>query len=173
MSIWSWQRARHGARTEGSAALARDPVLEPVEIHTLGGVVHGAVASHGGRMSDRLNQESGLRVWVPDSGEWQTIDVDDILFVMPPTHVSSRQMRVHRRRRRVALSLAGYDIVGTVHLIAGIDLDPYLIRRRLRFLPVTDAMVIMTTDPSFERAATVILVNVDAVHSLHERFHVS
>lgn len=172
MSFWSWQR-RRGGHTAGSAALATEPALEPVELYTPAGVIHGAVASHGGRMSDRLNEGTGLRVWLPDADEWATVEIADILFVMPPAHISPRQLRVHRRRRRVALRLRGYEIVGTVHLIAGIDLDPYLIRRRLRFLPVTDAMVSATDGRAFERGASVILVNVDAVHEMRERFHVS
>lgn len=172
MSFWSWQR-RRGGQTAGSAALAIEPALEPVELYTRAGRIHGAVASHGGRMSDRLNEGGGLRVWLADVEAWETVGIADILFVMPPAHRSPRQLRVHRRRRRVALRLPGYEIVGIVHLIAGIDLDPYLIRRRLRFLPVTDAMVSGTDDPSFECAASVILVNVDAVHELREHFHIS
>lgn len=46
MSFWSWQR-RGGGDTAGSAALAIEPALGPVELYTRAQIIHGAVASSG------------------------------------------------------------------------------------------------------------------------------
>ena len=49
----------------------------------------------------------------------------EILFVMPPSHVTNPQRRVHRRQRRVLMRSGDFEILGQVHLLPGVELSPY------------------------------------------------
>jgi hypothetical protein len=179
-NFWNWRRG--GANVDGSAALKAIEELEPVEIYTRAATVTGSVLSHGERMSDILNRQGALRIQAPrampygevdelqgsDEAAWATIDADEILFVMPPIHVSNPQRRLHRRQRRVLLRTGAFEIVGRVHLLPGVDLDPFALATRIHFLPVTQAAVRSTSDPVWERMADVIPVNVRPLEDLRE-----
>jgi hypothetical protein len=181
-TFWSWRRGAANYATKGSAALQMVEEPEPVEIYTRGAMVTGAVISHGERMSDILNHQNQLRVRAPralpygdvdevrSSGEssWETIEIDEILFVMPPTHVTNPQRRVHRRQRRVLMRTGDFEILGQVHLLPGVELSPYALATHVRFMPVTKAAVRSTIDPFWERNADVILVNVRPLEDLRE-----
>jgi hypothetical protein len=181
-SFWTWRRGAANFATNGSAALEMVEEPEPVEIYTRGAMVTGSVISHGERMSDLLNHHNQLRVRAPRAlpygdvdevrstveDSWETIDVDEILFVTPPSHVSNPQRRVHRRQRRVLMRTGDFEILGQVHLLPGVELSPYALATRVHFLPVTKAMVRSTIDPFWERSADVILVNVRPLEDLRE-----
>ncbi len=186
-NFWSWRRGGASSAVDGSAALKAVDELEPVEIYTGAAMVTGSVVSHGERMSDILNREGKLRLHAPralpygdvdelhssDEGTWATVDADEILFVMPPTHVSNPQRRVHRRWRRVLMRTGDFEILGRVHLLPGVELDPFALATRVHFLPVTQAAVRSTSDPLWERMADVILVNVRPLKDLREVLTVS
>lgn len=135
-------------------------------------MILGEVAPAGRRLSDILNTSSTLRVQGARSvsvinglegtvGEgWSSVNVEDILLVMPPTHDSPRQMKIHRRQHRVRISTGPYHVTGRAHVLPGIPLDPYVLRARMTFLAVTDAEVYAAEGVAWERAAPVVLVNV-------------
>ena len=52
-----------------------------------------------------------------------------------------------------------YVVTGTAHIQPGTTLDPYLLRRQIRFLPLTDAWVTHRTDPTVEFSRPVLIVN--------------
>jgi hypothetical protein len=181
-TFWTWRRGGASSAIDGSAALQAVEELEPVEIYTRAAMVTGSVVSHGERMSDILNQHSELRVRAPralpygevdelpsfDQGVWAALGVDEILFVMPPSHVSHPQRRVHRRQRRVLMRTGEFEIVGTAHLLPGTELSPFALATRVHFMPVTKATVRSTNDPFWERSADVVLVNVRPLEDLRE-----
>jgi hypothetical protein len=181
-TFWTWRRGTASAIVDGSAALQAVEELEPLEIYTRAAMVTGSVVTHGERMSDILNQQAELRIRGPralpygevdelpsfDEDAWEAVDVDDILFVMPPSHVSNPQRRVHRRQRRILMRTGEFEIVGTAHVLPGTDLSPYALATRVHFMPVTKATVRSTTDPFWERSTDVILVNVRPLEDLRE-----
>ena len=136
----------------------------------------------GQRLSDILNHQNELRVkapralpygdvdeiWTAEEDTWESLPTEEVLFVMPPAHVPHPQRRVHRRQRRVRLHTGDFEIVGQVHLLPGVELDPYALATRLRFMPVTQAAVHSLIDPFWERSADVILVNVRPLEDLRE-----
>jgi hypothetical protein len=180
--FWTWRRDTAASSVEGSTALEPVEELEPVEIYTRGSMITGSVMSHGQRMSDILNQVGELRIHAPralpygdvdevrqsEDGAWETIAADEILFVMPPSHVSHPQRRVHRRQRRVLLRTGDFEIVGRAHLLPGVELNRFALATHVRFLPVTQAAVHSLTEPYWERSADVILVNVQPLEDLRE-----
>ena len=98
---------------------------------------------------------------------------DDILLVMPPAHVSPRQLRVSRRQHRVRIATGPYLLIGNAHAPPGATLDAYALQKRIRFLAVTQAAVYSTVDPAFERMAKVVLVNVGRAMELTEVLTIS
>ena len=58
------------------------------------------------------------------------------------------------------MAVGPYFVTGTVHLQAGIALDPYLLRTRQQFLPMTDALITTGLDPTFAQDLPVVIVNV-------------
>ena len=177
-----WSLRRRGIETDGSAAVQPVEHLEPVEIYTVGALLTGVVAPHGQRLSDMLNQGSVLRVrdtnltayqagvQIPaaEGGAWHSVDTSDILFVMPPEHLSSRQLRIHRSRHRVKLEVGDFEVTGTAHMPPGTALDVYVLRTKTRFVALTHASAYSRTDPAWERSASVILVNVAHAADLKE-----
>src|SRR5438105_6613621 len=101
-TFWSWRRNAASSATYGSAALQLMEEHEPVEIYTRGAMITGTVVSHGERLSDILNHQDSVRIHAPralpygdvdevrqsEDGTWETIAAHEILFVMPPSHVS-------------------------------------------------------------------------------------
>ena len=86
----------------------------------------------------------------------------------PRMHAGERQLRVHRQRRRVRVRVGPYDVTGTAHLIPGGGLDPFLLRTRQAFLPMTDVVILRRDDLSWERVAAVAIINVGNLSELHE-----
>lgn len=178
--FWSMRR---GTEVDGSAAVAaeEEPQLEPVELYTTSAMMTGLTAPHGRRLSDMLSESSAFRmqgaqvfpysyggVEEPSPAEpWTSIDTDQILFVMPPEHASPRQLRVHRRQRRVHLNVGDFDITGNMHLLPGTDVRSV---GGTRFLPVTQALVLSRADEAWERSASVVLVNARHIVSAADLF---
>jgi hypothetical protein len=181
--FWEW---RGKAQTATVAELdIEDAPLEPVELYTESGMVFGFVEPEGRRLSDMLNSNSHLSIRDARStsmingiegtqGEgWLPLATDDILLIMPPEHVSPRQLRIHRRQHRVRMTSGPYVVVGNAHVPPGAGLDAYALQKRIRFLALTQAHMYSTVDPAFERAAPVVLVNVRTVDDLTEVLTIS
>lgn len=169
IQFWDW---RGKPEKLPVAVAAPEAALEPVEIYTETAMILASVAPEGRRLSDILNTNSKLpirdarAVSVLDGLEgtagdgWTSVSVDDILLVMPPEHTSARQLRIHRRQHRVRISTGPYHVTGHAHVLPGIALDPYVLRRRMAFLAVTDADIFSAQGEPWERTARVVLVNV-------------
>jgi hypothetical protein len=184
--FWDW-RGSSGAAVAAPPVLERDltSTLEPVEIYTATAMVHALVEPEGRRLSDMLNANSVLAIrdarstsLLPDvegseGSGWSRLSTDEILFVMPPQRESPRQMRVHRRKHRVRIQIGQFHIVGDAHALPGIRLDPYVLRQRMHFLAITDAVVSSMADPVWDRSAPVVLVNVRPVQALREVLKIS
>lgn len=180
--FWGWRQGELSTPIEGTAALQPIEEFEPVEVYTRDAIITGSVAPHGERMSDILNRDSQLSVkdahldtlnadeeaGMVAQESWLVIDPESILFVMPPTHFSHPQRRVHRRQRRVLLRTGEFEIVGQMHVLPGVELSPFALASRVHFMPVTHAAVHSSIDPFWERSADVVLVNVRPLDGLHE-----
>jgi hypothetical protein len=182
-SFWDW---RERTQTATAAELAvEDTPLEPVELYTTSSMVVGMVEPEGRRLSDILNANSHLAIRDARStslhdgvdgseGEgWMPLATDDILLVMPPEHLSPRQLRIHRRQHRVRITTGPYVVIGNAHVPPGVGLDAYALQKRINFLAVTQAAVYSTVDPALERMAQVVLVNIRTVEELTEVLTIS
>lgn len=148
------------APSQGSGDLA------PVRIFTLDAVIDGWVRIGGQRLSDILNVEDLLSVsskpTEPLDSDWFVVEREHMLAVVPPSHTSDRNVRLHRVRRRVVAETGHYTVRGLVHMIAGIDLDPMLARTRQHFLPITDAWVTSSVVTELNEEHRALLLNVAA-----------
>jgi hypothetical protein len=161
MPFWNIRRGVANAQFEGSAAREITPVLEPIQVFTAQRHIEGWIVAAQERVTDLLNQREVIRLCVqPDTDEWATIDRDDILLVAPPGRTTNPQRRVHRQKRRLMALVGSYVVTGVAHLQPGAGLDPYLLRTRQHFLPMTNAVVTHRTDPSVEHQLPVVIVNV-------------
>lgn len=171
MAFWSWTPRRIPAGDDGSAALAPQQLLEPIQLFTSESRISGWIAPNGERVTDLLNAQPRLRVWVSTAagqGSWESIDRDQVLLVAPPPHATQRQRRVHRSKHRVSATVGHYEAIGTAYLIPGIPLDPYLLRTRQAFLPMTGVWLRDTEDPAFEQQLDVAILNVGNLTQLRE-----
>ena len=170
--------------TEGSAAIASAPDLAPIELYTADSRIVGWLAPQGQRVTDLLTGRDELRLWRPspgpldqtgppepshgqagDNGEWESVATARVVLAMPPEWRASRQLRLHRRLRRAALSAGPFSVTGNVHLPPGGDISAHLLRSH-RFLPLTDAYLLHDGEPPFEHVVSVVLVNTAHVTSI-------
>ena len=103
------------------------------------------------------------RTWRPDlapddGGEWQSLETASVILAMPPEWRASRQLRLHRRLRRVAISAGPFSVTGNIHLPPGVEAGFHLLRTH-RFLPLTDAYILHNGEPPFEHVVSVVIVN--------------
>ncbi|MEP6680978.1 MAG: hypothetical protein ABJB65_05810 [Chloroflexota bacterium] len=161
---------------EPSPGLLVEPVaprsdLVPIRIVMEDEVLDGWTHAGSQRMSDLLNGEDMLSVSLveddPTETDWKAIERERILLVVAPPHASPRQLRVHRQKRKIRAQSAYYAVAGSVHLIPGNSLDMTMLRTRQHFLPITEARVVMPSEPDIEVEHEVVLVNlVDADEDL-------
>lgn len=184
MTFWNWRRGTPAAATAGSAAVALSPELAPIELYTADARVVGWIQANGRRVTDLLNEQDELRLWQPqpgpmgaepgsttpspaaDAAEWQSLLTETMILAMPPEWRSSRQLRLHKRLRRVALSAGPFRVTGNLHLHPGTEIGPHLLSRGPRFLPLTDAYILHSGEPPFEHVVSVVIVNTAHVTSL-------
>jgi hypothetical protein len=183
LTFWNWRRAAGAPATQGSAAMAVSTELAPIELYTADARIVGWIAPHGHRVTDLLNSQDEIRLWRPspgpldatdapvhatqsphlatpydDSGEWQSLHTASVILAMPPEWRASRQLRLHRRLRRVAVAAGSFSITGNVHVPSSGEIGPQLLRRRT-FLPLTDAYLLHRGEPPFEHVVSVVIVN--------------
>ena len=185
MTFWNWRRGTQAAASSGSAAIAMAPDLAPIELYTADSRIVGWIAAGGRRVTDLLNERDELRLWHPapgpleeepaprskkppdtDTGEWDSIAAAQVLLAMPPEWRSSRQLRLHRRLRRVAMSVGPFTVTGNLHLHPGVEPGHHLLSRGQAFLPLTDAYLLHAGDPPFEHVVSVVIVNTRHATSL-------
>lgn len=161
MPFWNVRRGTASELSEGSAARDITPVLQPIQVFTAEHRVEGWIIASQERVTDLLNERDVMRICVDaDSDRWETINRDQVLLVAPPERRTNPQRRVHRQKRRLMALVGSYVVSGVAHLQPGAGLDPYLLRTRQHFLPMTDAIVTHRTDPSVEHEFPVVIVNV-------------
>ena len=181
MTFWNWRRGSTPPATQGSAALASAvaPELVPIELYTLDSRIVGWIAPNGLRVTDVLNSRTEIRLWRPspgpldektmpsptadpdeaaESGEWHSLDTDNIVLAMPPEWRASRQLRLHRRLDRAAVFAGPFAVTGNIHLTPGVEIGPHLLRIQ-PFLPLTDAHILHNAEPHFEHVVSVVIVN--------------
>jgi hypothetical protein len=185
VTFWNWRRGPGPAATQGSAALAAPAELAPIELYTADARVVGWLAPRGQRITDLLSTRDELRLWRPspgaldgtempiaadepteeENGEWEALATARVILAMPPEWRASRQLRLHRRLRRAAVVAGPFNVTGNVHLPPGVDVGDHLARSQ-PFLPLTDAYLLHTGDPSFEHVVSVVIVNTAHVTSI-------
>lgn len=185
MTFWNWRRGTTATATAGSAAVALAPELAPIELYTADSRIVGWIAANGRRVTDLLNAQNELRLWQPspgpieaplstrdpapepdDSGEWQSLLTEQVILAMPPEWRASRQLRLHRKLRRVALSAGPFNVTGNLHIVPGAEPGPELLLRGPRFLPLTEAYILHNGEPPFEHVVSVVIVNTAHVSQL-------
>ena len=93
-----------------------------------------------------------------DNGEWETLPTAQVILAMPPEWRASRQLRLHRRLRRAAVSAGPFSVTGNVHLPPGVEVGLHLARSQT-FVPLTDAYILHNGEPPFEHVVSVVIVN--------------
>ena len=161
MTFWNWRRGT-GAATSGSAAMAMAPDLAPIELYTADSRIVGWIAANGRRVTDLLNAQDELRLWHPspgpieapavptsandpapdtdETGEWQSLLTEQVILAMPPEWRASRQLRLHRKLRRVALTAGPFSVTGNLHVVPGAEPGPDLLSQWTA-LPAADGGV--------------------------------
>lgn len=183
MTFWNWRRGTPATAGAASAAPSMAPDLAPIELYTADSRIVGWVAPGGRRVTDLLNERDELRLWHPSpgpidepgprakiapdaEGDWDTISAAQVLLAMPPEWRSSRQLRLHRRLRRVALTVGPFTVTGNLHLHPGVEPGHHLLGSGNAFLPLTDAYLLHAGEPPFEHVVSVVIVNTRHATSL-------
>ena len=185
MTFWNWRRGTAATATAGSAAVALAPDLAPIELYTADSRIVGWIAANGRRVTDLLNAQDELRLWQPspgpieaplsardaapdpdENGEWQSLLTEQMVLAMPPEWRASRQLRLHRKLRRVALTAGPFSVTGNLHVVPGAEPGPDLLLRGPRFLPLTEAYILHNGEPPFEHVVSVVIVNTAHVSQL-------
>lgn len=186
MTFWNWRRGARATATAGSTAMALAPDLAPIELYTADSRIVGWIAANGRRVTDLLNAQDELRLWQPspgpleapaatgrepgmsldESGEWQSLVTDQVMLAMPPEWRASRQLRLHRKLRRVALTAGPFSVTGNLHIVPGAEPGPELLERGPHFLPLTEAYILHRGEPAFEHVVSVVIVNTAHVTQL-------
>jgi hypothetical protein len=188
MTFWNWRRGATAGVATGSAAVAMaGKDLAPIELYTADARIVGWIAAGGQRVTDLLNDQDELHLWHPspgpivapagadaaeepepgsDSGEWQSVVTDQLILAMPPEWRAARQLRLHRKLRRVALSAGPFSVTGNLHVAPNGEGDDEVHLAGRRFLPLTDAYILHNGEPPFEHVVSVVIVNTAHVTSL-------
>jgi hypothetical protein len=154
------------------------PEVAPIELYTADSRIVGWIAPNGHRVTDLLSTQDELRLWRPspgpldgtappverdavggENGEWESLATARVILAMPPEWRASRQLRLHRRLRRAAVTAGPFNVTGNVHLPPGGEVGLHLLRAQT-FLPLTDAYLLHNGEPPFEHVVSVVIVNV-------------
>jgi hypothetical protein len=96
----------------------------------------------------------------PDAtGEWHTLRTDQVILAMPPEWRASRQLRLHRKLRRVALLAGPFSVTGNLHLAPAAEPSEDYLRLAPHFLPLTESYILHNSEPHFEHVVSVVIVN--------------
>jgi hypothetical protein len=188
VSFWNWRRGTGPVATEGSAAVSLATDLAPIELYTADARIVAWIDPDGHRVTDLLGARDEIRLWRPSpgpldaldapaaatdepvqpsdlGGDWQTLPTEAIILAMPPEWRSSRQLRLHRRLRRAAVTAGPFSVTGNIHLPPGTEAGWHVVTRG-RFLPLTDAYILHNGEPPFEHVVSVVIVNTAHIVSI-------
>lgn len=134
------------------------------------------IETDGGRITDLLNAAGLLRLrgaaaeegLSPRDGAWTTIDLDQLLVVVPPYRATDRARRLHRPPQEVRLRVGPYLVIGAAHLPPGVRPTAFLMRHPRRFLPLTRVMIRHVDGGPEETSVPVAIVNLEVSESLRE-----
>lgn len=189
MTFWNWRRGAAMPAAAGSAALAMSTQeLAPIELYTADARVLGWIAAGGRRVTDLLNEDDELHLWRPspgpiaapegpssthvppphtdDPGEWLSLATAQLVLAMPPEWRAARQLRLHRKLRRVAITAGPFSVTGNLHMVPGVEPGEEMLLQGPRFLPLTDAYLLHRGQPAFEHVVSVVIVNAAHATSL-------
>lgn len=144
--------------------------LQPIRLYSADMVFAASVDPAGERITDILQRGQELLV-LPEGADhqdpeaWLAVNPDALLAVVPPPHVSPRELRLQRQREAVQIQSGPFRISGTAYLRPGQENDP-LLRATRPFLPLTDALVQRDDDPP-ERFE-VVIVNLRLIEDFRE-----
>ena len=179
MTFWNWRRGPAATATQGALAVADTEELAPIELYTADARIVGWIAPGGQRVTDLLNAQNELRLWRPSpgpldettvapadgtppepgaTGEWRSLPTAAVILAMPPEWRASRQLRLHRRLRRAAVTAGPFSVTGNVHMPPGAEVGLHLARSQ-RFLPLTDSYILHNGEPPFEHVVSVVIIN--------------
>jgi hypothetical protein len=137
------------------------PVLQPIQVFMVDRHIEGWIVAVEERITDLLNRRDVLRICTDAASDtWETIESDQVLIVAPPVRATNPQRRIHRQKHRLMALVGPYVVTGIAHLQPGTALDPYLLRTRQHFLPMTSVSLTHRIDPSFEQELPVVIINV-------------
>jgi hypothetical protein len=158
--------------------MALAPELAPIELYTADTRIVGWIAANGRRVTDLLNAQDELRLWQPspgpidaplstrdaapdpeESGDWQSLLSEQVILAMPPEWRASRELRLPRKLRRVALTAGPFSVTGNLHMVPGAEPGMDLLMRGPRFMPLTEAYILHNGEPPFEHVVSVVIVN--------------
>ena len=183
MTFWNWRRTAGGGAASGAtatAAVLTGNDLAPIELYTADARIVGWISANGQRVTDLLNDNEELHLWHPspgpitppedhdgdepdaeadDPGEWQSVVTAQLILAMPPEWRAARQLRLHRKLRRVAISAGPFSVTGNLHMPPGFEADGEYLFRGRRFLPLTDVYLLHNGEPPFEHVVSVVIVN--------------
>ena len=188
LTFWNWHRGAGVTTTSGTSAVALAADLAPIELYTADARIVGWIASNGRRVTDLLNDETELRLWRPSpgpleepmasgaegehpaptvrpnvdpdtNGEWHRLVAGQVILAMPPEWRASRQLRLHRKLRRVALSAGPFSVTGNLHVPPAAEASADYLRLAARFLPLTESYILHNGEPPFEHVVSVVIVN--------------
>ena len=158
-----WKRRAQQPEPRDEVPPGHGGKLAPIRVFTADSTVDGWVDLGGQRLSDVLNGEELLSVAPtadPTDRDWRAFERDELLLVVPPPIRADPRLRRHRVKRRLLAKSGPYVVRGLVHMIAGIELDPFLARSRQHFLPITEAWVTNTHRPEVDEEHPSLLINV-------------
>lgn len=182
MTFWSPRRGNGAAAISGALAAAPSRELAPIELFTADSRIVAWIETRGQRVTDLLNEHDELRLWRPapgsgpadasspppgpDDGDWQVVATESLVLAMPPEWRTNRQLRIHRKLRRVAVETGDFSVTGNAHLALGSEPGMWMITRGARFMPLTDAHILHRGDPPFEHVVSVVIINAAQVTRL-------
>jgi hypothetical protein len=188
VTFWNWRRGAAVTANSGTSAVALAPDLAPIELYTADARIVGWVSANGQRVTDLLNEHDMLRLWRPspgpiaapepesvgqatpthdEAGEWQSLVTEQVILAMPPEWRASRQLRLHRKLRRVALSAGPFSVTGNLHMPPGSEPAAFMVSGGHRFMPLTEAYILHNGEPPFEHVVSVVIVNSRHVTQMH------
>lgn len=167
MPFWTIRRGIQPRATQGSTAVDLAPHLEPIHLFTAGGRIDGWIVVIEQRVTDLLNTRETFRICIdPVADSWSTVSRDELLLVAPPPLPGPTGRAIHRQKRRVLARVGAYSVEGIVHMPPGMPLDPFLLRTRQHFLPLTHAVVTSSDESEAGDMYQVVLANVFNVTEL-------
>jgi hypothetical protein len=173
------KRAEADAAPQATASRT-DSTVPVMVLETAEHTFLAEVEPEGERVTDILNREGRLPVVESEgpaaeavprsvfkSSQWQSLALDDVLVVVPPPQRPRPDRRLHRPPQPVELRVGPYLVTGRLHAPPGTRAVAWILRTNPRFVPITAAEV-RGPHPPVERRATVVVVNLRRVDSLHE-----